>query len=192
MIPPLDELSMEAIKSFNRPEKPKGILVLEVINPLSIMVAARTGWIIEGQLEFYTPFHPTNPDYLKVQITYLSWVSLHLNMPLRCMIRAVNPVVKEGANRIINEVFAMFGGSGGSQEGLINNITGNVLKMNERVPFEKKVEGVPSVDVVFTPFKKEDITLDQIQMASVMNQIIESLTTETPKEDKPGTRWDGR
>lgn len=86
----------------------------------------------------------------------------------------------------------MFGGSGGSQEGLINNITGNVLKMNERVPFEKKVEGVPSVDVVFTPFRKEDITLDQIQMASMMNQIVESLTTEAPKEDKPGTRWDGR
>ena len=203
-VPPLDKEGLEVLQCFNRPETPKGMILLEVNNPIPLIVASRIGWFMEGSLEYYTPWAPVNPDYLKVQATYLAWVSLHLNLSIKAVIKAVQPDIRTGANRILHEVFNQFGGAGGVQSGAFNPHTG-ATQMGERVPFMVVNDGPPSVDLTFTPFDRSRITRQEEDLAYLMDKIIKSYENKPgPGEDhsqcgfystdekKPGDRWDGR
>jgi hypothetical protein len=202
-LPPLDKEGLEVVRCFNRANEPKGVILLEVNNPVPLLVASRIGWFMEGALEFYTPWAPVNPDYLKVQATYLAWVSLHLNLSISAVIKAVQPDIREGANRIIHEVFNQFGGSGGVQSGAFNPSTG-ATQMGDRVPFLVVNDGPPSVDLKFTPFDRSRITHQEEELAFLMDKLIKTFGENQKGEDhsqcgfystdekKPGNRWDGR
>lgn len=203
---PLNQEAIDIIRAFQRPNQSQGVIFLEVNNPVPLLVASRIGWFMENSLEYYTPWHPINPDYLKVQVTYLSWISLHMNLQIKCVVKAISPEIRNGANRIIQEVFNQFGGSGGVQAGMIDTLTGRSL-MGNREEFKTDVRGPPSVDITFTPFDYTTITPEEERMAETMDQIINQLSKIEPTDPhsecgfyernpdgstKPGTRWDGR
>lgn len=115
----MDLEDLELLSSFVKSDKPEGVILLDITNPLPYMVAFRIGWFMEDSLEYYTPWTPVTPDYLRVVATYLAWTGVFKNVMIKCQIKAISQDMKNVIFDSINDVFRQFACNGEVQEGTV-------------------------------------------------------------------------
>lgn len=158
---------LELLSSFIKKDKAEGVILLDVNNPLPCLVAFRVGWFMEGSLEYYTPWTPVTPDYLKVVATYLAWIGAFRNVMIKCQIKAISPSMKDIIYNSIHDVFNNFACRGNVQEGTIS--PDGTIKMEDKSPF-CSLEGInpPRVTISFD-------TMEARELKPVEKELIESL-----------------
>jgi|GEM_PF-5531293 hypothetical protein len=174
--PNLSPDDKEILKCFIKTDKPEGVILLDIKNPLPFLVAFRIGWFMENSLEYYTPWTPITPDYLKAIAAYLAWTGVFRNVMIKCQIKAIDPDIKDVIYNSIHEIFTKFACKGNVREGTISS--DGLCKMEDKGFFTTENVVPPKINVEFECGTREELNPTEEDLLQSLDEAFRYILRE--------------